>query len=65
MSCGAPGGAGIAAGPLREVGRVERRVRRRDDDLAAARNRVRPLLEPQLLAVDHDRAHRATVRDRA
>jgi hypothetical protein len=53
----------IAARALREVGGIERGVGRNDDDLAAARNRVRPLLEPELFAVEDDRTHDANLRE--
>jgi predicted amidohydrolase len=58
---GRTGRGRIAPGPLGEVGRIERRILDGHDDLAASRNRVRPRLQPQLLAGDHDRSHRATV----
>jgi len=49
----------IAARPLREVRGIDRREVCLDQDLPAPGRRVGPLLEPDLVAVQHDRAHRA------
>jgi hypothetical protein len=51
------------ARPLREVGGVDGRVGRGDEDLPAPGLRVGPFLEPKLVAVQHDRTHRQTVRE--
>jgi hypothetical protein len=56
---------GVAAGPLREVGGVDRRIRLRDDDFLASGLGVGPLFETQFLAVKDNRAHPSTVRETA
>ena len=65
----APRGSRVGAGPLDEVGGVERGERRSDDDLLPARHRIRPLLEPDDLVAtrpgEDDRPHAASSRRRA
>jgi hypothetical protein len=60
---GRAGRRGIPARSLGEIGRVERRVGRGDEHLGAAGSRVRPLLEAQLLAVEHDGTHGRNLRE--
>src|SRR5439155_25064172 len=53
----------ITARALGEIGRVDPGELGGDGDLVAPGRRVGALLEAELLSVEHDRPHRATVRD--